>query len=190
MSSMSKRAIITGITGQDGSYLAELLLDQGYEVVGVTRRLSAPNHWRIEHLLDRIKLRQGDLLDQLSLIRVIDEVRPHEIYNLAAMSFVPASWDQPMLTGEYDAQGVTRVLEAIRQVDTSIKIYQASSSEMFGKVRETPQSELLLFILVVRMVWRSRLVITSRLITGKVMICLQCLEFFLIMSRLGADLSL
>ena len=142
MSSMSKRAIITGITGQDGSYLAELLLDQGYEVVGVTRRLSAPNHWRIEHLLDRIKLRQGDLLDQLSLIRVIDEVRPHEIYNLAAMSFVPASWDQPMLTGEYNAQGVTRVLEAIRQVDTSIKIYQASSSEMFGKVRETPQSEL------------------------------------------------
>ena len=139
---MSKRAIITGITGQDGSYLAELLLDQGYEVVGVTRRLSAPNHWRIEHLLDRIKLRQGDLLDQLSLIRVIDEVRPHEIYNLAAMSFVPASWDQPMLTGEYNAQGVTRVLEAIRQVDTSIKIYQASSSEMFGKVRETPQSEL------------------------------------------------
>ena len=142
MSSMSKRAIITGITGQDGSYLAELLLDQGYEVVGVTRRLSAPNHWRIEHLLDRIKLRQGDLLDQLSLIRVIDEVRPHELYNLAAMSFVPASWDQPMLTGEYNAQGVTRVLEAIRQVDTSIKIYQASSSEMFGKVRETPQSEL------------------------------------------------
>ena len=142
VSSMSKRAIITGITGQDGSYLAELLLDQGYEVVGVTRRLSAPNHWRIEHLLDRIKLRQGDLLDQLSLIRVIDEVRPHEIYNLAAMSFVPASWDQPMLTGEYNAQGVTRVLEAIRQVDTSIKIYQASSSEMFGKVRETPQSEL------------------------------------------------
>ena len=139
---MSKRAIITGITGQDGSYLAELLLDQGYEVVGVTRRLSAPNHWRIEHLLDRIKLRQGDLLDQLSLIRVIDEVRPHELYNLAAMSFVPASWDQPMLTGEYNAQGVTRVLEAIRQVDTSIKIYQASSSEMFGKVRETPQSEL------------------------------------------------
>jgi len=142
VSSMSKRAIITGITGQDGSYLAELLLDQGYEVVGVTRRLSAPNHWRIEHLLDRIKLRQGDLLDQLSLIRVIDEVRPHELYNLAAMSFVPASWDQPMLTGEYNAQGVTRVLEAIRQVDTSIKIYQASSSEMFGKVRETPQSEL------------------------------------------------
>ena len=142
MSSMPKRAIITGITGQDGSYLAELLLDQGYEVVGVTRRLSTPNHWRIEHLLDRIKLRQGDLLDQLSLIRVIDEVRPHELYNLAAMSFVPASWDQPMLTGEYDAQGVTRVLEAVRQVDTSIKIYQASSSEMFGKVRETPQSEL------------------------------------------------
>ena len=138
---MSKRAIITGITGQDGSYLAELLLDEGYEVVGVTRRLSAPNHWRIEHLLNRIELRTADLLDQLSLIRVIDDVRPHELYNLAAMSFVPASWDQPMLTGEYNAQGVTRVMEAVRQVDTSIKVYQASSSEMFGKVRETPQTE-------------------------------------------------
>lgn len=139
---MSKRAIITGITGQDGSYLAELLLDKGYEVVGVVRRLSAPNHWRIEHLLDRVALRPADLLDQLSLIRLIDDVRPHEIYNLAAMSFVPASWDQPMLTGEYNAQGVTRVLEAIRQVDTSIRFYQASSSEMFGKVRETPQNEM------------------------------------------------
>ena len=139
---MSKRAIVTGITGQDGSYLAELLLARGYEVVGVTRRLSAPNHWRIRHLLGRIELRPADLLDQLSLIRLVDEVRPHEIYNLAAMSFVPASWDQPLLTGEYNAQGVTRVLEAVRQVDTSIRIYQASSSEMFGKVRETPQTEL------------------------------------------------
>ena len=139
---MSKRAVITGITGQDGSYLAELLLEQGYEVVGVTRRLSAPNSWRIEHLLDRIELRPADLLDQLSLIRLVDEVRPHELYNLAAMSFVPASWDQPLLTGEYNAQGVTRVMEAIRQVDTSIRVYQASSSEMFGKVRETPQTEL------------------------------------------------
>ena len=139
---MSKRAIITGITGQDGSYLAELLLAEGYEVVGVTRRLSAPNHWRIAHLLDRIELRPADLLDQLSLIRLVDDVRPHEIYNLAAMSFVPASWDQPLLTGEYNAQGVTRVMEAIRQVDTSIRVYQASSSEMFGKVRETPQTEL------------------------------------------------
>ena len=138
---MSKRAIITGITGQDGSYLAELLLGRGYEVVGIARRLSAPNHWRIEHLLDRVTLRPADLLDQLSLIRVINDVQPHEVYNLAAMSFVPASWDQPMLTGEYNAQGVTRVLEAIRHVDTSIKLYQASSSEMFGKVRETPQSE-------------------------------------------------
>ena len=138
---MSKRALITGITGQDGSYLAELLLEKGYEVVGVVRRLSAPNHWRIEHLLDRIDLRPADLLDQLSLIRVIDDVRPHEVYNLAAMSFVPASWDQPMLTGEYNAQGVTRMLEAVRQVDTSIRFYQASSSEMFGKVRETPQTE-------------------------------------------------
>ena len=139
---MSKRAIITGITGQDGSYLAELLLEKGYEVVGVVRRLSAPNHWRIAHLLDRIELRPADLLDQLSLIRIVDDVRPHEFYNLAAMSFVPASWDQPLLTGEYNAQGVTRVLEAVRQVDTSIRYYQASSSEMFGKVRDTPQSEL------------------------------------------------
>ena len=138
---MRRRAIITGVTGQDGSYLAELLLGKGYEVVGVVRRLSAPNHWRIAHLLDRIDLRPADLLDPLSLVRLIGDVRPHEIYNLAAMSFVPASWDQPMLTGEYNAQGVTRLLEAIRQVDTSIRFYQASSSEMFGKVRETPQSE-------------------------------------------------
>src|SRR5947209_276126 len=139
---MSKRAIITGITGQDGSYLAELLLSKGYEVVGATRRASAPNFWRIQHLLDRVTLKPADLLDQLSIIRLVDEVRPHEFYNLAAMSFVPASWDQPMLTGEFNAQGVTRVLEAIRQVDPSIRLYQASSSEMFGKVRETPQTEL------------------------------------------------
>jgi GDPmannose 4,6-dehydratase len=139
---MSKRAIITGITGQDGSYLAELLLSKGYEVVGTVRRSSAPNYWRIQHLLDRITIKPADLLDQLSIIRLVDEVRPAELYNLAAMSFVPASWDQPMLTGEFNAQGVTRVLEAIRQVDPSIKIYQASSSEMFGKVREIPQTEL------------------------------------------------
>src|SRR4051794_11123297 len=139
---MSKRAIITGITGQDGSYLAELLLAKGYEVVGTVRRSSAPNFWRVQHLLDRITIKPADLLDQLSIIRVIDEVRPHELYNLAAMSFVPASWDQPMLTGEFNAQGVTRVLEAVRQVDPSIRLYQASSSEMFGKVREVPQSEL------------------------------------------------
>jgi GDPmannose 4,6-dehydratase len=139
---MKKRAIITGVTGQDGSYLAELLLSKGYEVTGVVRRSSAPNLWRIEHLLDRIALRPADLLDQLSIIRVIESVKPHEFYNLAAMSFVPASWDQPMLTGEFNAQGVTRVLEAIRQVDSSIRLYQASSSEMFGKVREVPQTEL------------------------------------------------
>ena len=138
---MAKRALITGITGQDGSYLAELLLEKGYEVVGTVRRSSAPNYWRIEHILNRITLKPADLLDQLSLLRVIDEVRPTEIYNLAAMSFVPASWDQPMLTGEYNAQGVTRLLDAVRQVDTSIRIYQASSSEMFGKVLETPQTE-------------------------------------------------
>ncbi len=139
---MSKRAIITGITGQDGSYLAELLLSKGYEVIGAVRRASAPNLWRIQHLLDRVTLRPADLLDQLSLIRLVDDVRPQELYNLAAMSFVPASWDQPMLTGEFNAQGVTRVLEAVRQVDPKIRIYQASSSEMFGKVREVPQTEL------------------------------------------------
>src|SRR6185436_11956752 len=138
---MGKRAIITGITGQDGSYLAELLLDKGYDVTGMVRRSSSPNYWRIEHLLDRITLRPADLLDQLSLIRILDEVQPQEFYNLAAMSFVPASWDQPLLTGEYNAQGVTRALEAVRQVDTKIRFYQASSSEMFGKVRAVPQSE-------------------------------------------------
>jgi GDPmannose 4,6-dehydratase len=139
---LAKRALITGITGQDGSYLAELLLDEGYEVFGMIRRSSAPNLWRIEHLLDRVTLKPADLLDQLSLLRLIDEVRPHEFYNLAAMSFVPASWDQPMLTGEFNSQGVTRLLDAIRHVDPSIRFYQASSSEMFGKVREVPQTEL------------------------------------------------
>ena len=139
---MALRALITGISGQDGSYLAELLLEKGYEVHAIVRRASSTNYWRIEHLLDRITLHPGDLLDQLSLIKAIDDVRPRELYNLAAMSFVPASWDQPMLTGEFNAQGVTRVLEAVRQVDTSIRIYQASSSEMFGKVREIPQTEM------------------------------------------------
>jgi GDPmannose 4,6-dehydratase len=136
-----RRALITGITGQDGSYLADLLLEKGYEVYGLTRRLSADNYWRINHLRDRLTLLPGDLLDQLSLIRVLDKVRPQELYNLAAMSFVPASWDQPMLTGEFNSQGVTRVLEAVRVVDPSIRLYQASSSEMFGKVREVPQRE-------------------------------------------------
>jgi GDPmannose 4,6-dehydratase len=139
---MAKRALITGITGQDGSYLAELLLKEGYEVFGMVRRLSTPNTWRIEHILDRITLKPADLLDQLSLLRLIDEVRPEEVYNLAAMSFVPASWDQPMLTGEFNSQGVTRMLDAVRSVDPKIRFYQASSSEMYGKVREVPQSEL------------------------------------------------
>jgi len=138
---MAKRALITGITGQDGSYLSELLLEQGYEVYGLTRRLSTTNYWRIAHLLDRLTLIPGDLLDQLSLIRCLERVRPQELYNLAAMSFVPASWDQPMLTGEFNSQGVTRVLEAVRVVDAGIRVYQASSSEMFGKVREAPQRE-------------------------------------------------
>jgi GDPmannose 4,6-dehydratase len=140
--SMTRRALITGITGQDGSYLAELLLNQGYDVTGVVRRSSAPNLWRVEHLIDRVTLRPADLLDQLSLVRIIQDVRPHELYNLAAMSFVPASWDQPLLTGEYNSMGVTRVLEAVRQVDPSVKVYQASSSEMYGRVREVPQTEL------------------------------------------------
>jgi GDPmannose 4,6-dehydratase len=137
-----KRAIITGITGQDGSYLADLLLDKGYQVHGIVRRSSTENFERITHLQGRIQLHQADLLDQLSLIDVLKEVRPDEVYNLAAMSFVPTSWKQPVLTGEYTAIGVTRVLEAIRLLDPKgIRFYQASSSEMFGKVRETPQHE-------------------------------------------------
>src|SRR5215213_10467265 len=138
---MPKRALITGITGQDGSYLAELLLEKGYEVFGVVRRLSAPNDWRIRHLRDRVTLCSGDLLDQLSIIRLLDQHRPEEFYNLAAMSFVPASWDTPLLTGEFNSQGVTRVLDAVRTVNPKVKFYQASSSEMFGKVREIPQTE-------------------------------------------------
>ncbi|MYE35129.1 MAG: GDP-mannose 4,6-dehydratase [Gemmatimonadales bacterium] len=134
-------ALITGITGQDGSYLAEFLLDQGYEVHGVVRRSSVEKYDRISHLRDRVTLHQADLLDQLSLIRVLERVGPREVYNLAAQSFVPTSWDQPLLTGEFTALGVTRMLEAIRAVDHAIRFYQASSSEMFGKVRETPQNE-------------------------------------------------
>ena len=139
---VKKRALITGITGQDGSYLAELLLDKGYEVFGVVRRLSAPNVWRIQHLLDKVTLLQADMLDQLSLIKAVDVAQPDEFYNLAAMSFVPASWDQPMLTGEFNAQGVTRALEAVRSVNPKIRFYQASSSEMYGRVREVPQTEM------------------------------------------------
>ncbi|MGI8671300.1 MAG: GDP-mannose 4,6-dehydratase [Luteitalea sp.] len=138
---MSKTAVISGVTGQDGSYLAEFLLDQGYRVVGMVRRSSAPNLWRIEHLLDRIELRPADLLDQLSIVRLIEDVQPDEFYNLAAMSFVPASWDTPLLTGEFNSQGVTRVLESIRQVNPKVRMYQASSSEMYGKVRAVPQRE-------------------------------------------------
>jgi GDPmannose 4,6-dehydratase len=137
-----KRALITGITGQDGSHLADWLLEQGYEVHGIVRRASTENFERISHLTDRIHLHQADLLDQLSLINVFRSVRPQEVYNLAAMSFVPTSWTQPVLTGEFTAIGVTRVLEAIRLLDPKgIRFYQASSSEMFGKVQETPQRE-------------------------------------------------
>ncbi|MFQ5691000.1 MAG: GDP-mannose 4,6-dehydratase [Gemmatimonadota bacterium] len=135
-------ALITGITGQDGSYLAEFLLDKGYEVHGMVRRSSTERFDRIAHIVDRLVLHQADLLDQLSIIDMLERARPDEVYNLAAQSFVPTSWKQPLLTGEFTALGVTRMLEAIRAVDPSIKFYQASSSEMFGKVREAPQNEL------------------------------------------------
>ncbi|MEW6411987.1 MAG: GDP-mannose 4,6-dehydratase [Candidatus Zixiibacteriota bacterium] len=137
----SMRALITGITGQDGSYLAELLLEKGYEVIGMVRRSSTESFERINHVKDRITLVQADLLDQLSIVNIIEEHRPGEVYNLAAQSFVPTSWNQPVVTGQFDAIGVTRVLEAIKLVDKKIRFYQASSSEMFGKVKEVPQKE-------------------------------------------------
>jgi GDPmannose 4,6-dehydratase len=136
-----RTALITGVTGQDGSYLAELLLEKGYRVVGMVRRASTENFERIAHLRERIELRQADLLDQLSLIELLRTVKPDEIYNLAAQSFVPTSWQQPVLTAEFDAVGVTRLLEAMRLVLPEARFYQASSSEMFGQVRETPQRE-------------------------------------------------
>src|SRR3989440_7326509 len=138
---MPKRALITGITGQDGSHLAELLLDEGYEVVGMLRRSSTVNFERIAHIQDRVTLVAGDLLDEASLIEVLREHRPAEVYNLAAQSFVQTSWSQPVLTGETTALGVTRVLDAVRIVDPDIRFYQASSSEMFGKVQQVPQNE-------------------------------------------------
>jgi GDPmannose 4,6-dehydratase len=136
-----RRALITGITGQDGSYLAELLLEKGYQVYGVVRRASTESFERIAHIEDRIQLLQADLLDQASMQEALRESRPQEVYNLAAQSFVPTSWAQPVLTAEFTGVGVTRVLEAIRNVDPAIRFYQASSSEMFGKVREVPQTE-------------------------------------------------
>jgi GDPmannose 4,6-dehydratase len=136
-----KKALITGITGQDGSYLAELLLEKGYEVYGMIRRTSTINFDRIQHIQDDVELLQGDLLDQVSLIDILSEIEPDEVYNLAAQSFVPTSFKQPVLTGEFTALGVTRVLDAIRLVNPKIRFYQASSSEMFGKVQEVPQTE-------------------------------------------------
>jgi GDPmannose 4,6-dehydratase len=138
---MAKKALITGVTGQDGSYLAEFLLEKGYEVIGMVRRTSTVNFERIKHIQDKITLVPGDLMDQVSIIDILREHQPDEVYNLAAQSFVPTSWSQPVLTGEVTALGVTRVLDAIRTVDPTIRFYQASSSEMFGKVRETPQTE-------------------------------------------------
>jgi GDPmannose 4,6-dehydratase len=137
----AKTALITGITGQDGSYLAEFLLGKGYRVAGIVRRASTENFQRIEHLRDRVTLCQADLLDQTSLARVLDQVRPDEVYNLAAQSFVPTSWQQPVLTAEFTAVGVTRLLDALRSICPKARFYQASSSEMFGKVHETPQRE-------------------------------------------------
>ncbi|MCP4645702.1 MAG: GDP-mannose 4,6-dehydratase [bacterium] len=139
--SSAPRALITGITGQDGSYLAEFLLEKGYEVFGIVRRSSTEKFERINHFKDRVTLLQADLTDQVSMINVIEEIRPREVYNLAAQSFVPTSWTQPILTGDVTALGVTRVLEAIRVVDKSIRFYQASSSEMFGHAQQTPQTE-------------------------------------------------
>ena len=138
---MNKRALITGITGQDGSYLAEFLLDRGYQVFGVVRRSSIANSERVDHLSDRVSFIQADLLDQSSLMSALREARPQEVYNLAAQSFVPTSWHQPVLTGEFTALGVTRMLEAVRAVDPNIRFYQASSSEMFGNPIECPQRE-------------------------------------------------
>jgi GDPmannose 4,6-dehydratase len=135
------RALITGITGQDGSYLAELLLEKGYEVHGMVRRSSTESFERIAHIAERVTLHQADLLDQSSLVSVLRQARPHELYNLAAQSFVPTSWLQPSLTGEFTALGVTRMLDAVRMVDPEIRFYQASSSEMYGRVREVPQNE-------------------------------------------------
>ncbi|HOZ49093.1 MAG TPA: GDP-mannose 4,6-dehydratase [Candidatus Hydrogenedentes bacterium] len=141
MAADAPRALITGITGQDGSYLAEFLLDKGYEVFGIVRRASTESFERINHIKKRLHLIQADLTDQVSVIKALREAEPREVYNLAAQSFVPTSWDQPILTGDVTALGVTRALEAIRVVDRSIRFYQASSSEMFGLVQETPQTE-------------------------------------------------
>src|SRR5947208_16578128 len=141
MTMATRTALITGITGQDGSYLAEFLLERGYQVAGIVRRASTENFQRIEHLRDQVTLHQADLLDQTSLAKVLEDVRPDEVYNLAAQSFVPTSWQQPVLTAEYTALGVTRVLDSLRQICPKARFYQASSSEMFGKVRETPQTE-------------------------------------------------
>ncbi len=138
---MAKKALITGITGQDGSYLADLLLEKGYDVYGMVRRSSSEKFDRIKHVRDKLHIKQADLLDQYSIIKLLEEVQPDEIYNLAAMSFVPTSWNQPVLTAEFTATGVTRMLEAVRAVNPRIRFYQASSSEMFGKVKEIPQSE-------------------------------------------------
>jgi len=165
-----KTALITGITGQDGSYLAEFLLEKSYKVVGMVRRTSTINFDRLKHFQDDVEIVQGDLLDQMSLVDILQDVEPDEVYNLAAQSFVPISWKQPVLTGEFTALGVTRVLDAIRIVNPKIKFYQASSSEMFGKVHEVPQTEKTPFYPAALMGWPKYMDTGSRSTIEKAMI--------------------
>ena len=165
------KALITGITGQDGSYLAEFLLARGYEVIGMVRRTSTTNFDRIRDFQDRVTIVQGDLLDQVSLINLLQEHRPEEVYNLAAQSFVPTSFTQPVLTGEFTALGVTRMLDAVRIADRSIRFYQASSSEMFGKVQEVPQRETRRSIRAARTAWPRSTATGSRSIIAKATTC-------------------
>jgi len=184
---VTKTALITGITGQDGSYLAEFLLSKGYRVYGLVRRSSTVNFERLYHLQDRIELIPGDLLDQNSLISALQHCEPVEVYNLASQSFVPTSWNQPVLTGEFTALGVTRVLEAVRLVNPKIRFYQASSSEMFGMVRESPQNEKTAFIRAARMAWPNSTAIGSPLIIVRATVFSRAREFCSITSRRGAD---
>jgi len=178
---MTKTALVTGITGQDGSYLAEFLLNKGYKVVGMVRRSSTVNFGRIEQIQDRIVLAHGDLLDQTSLIDIMDEHKPDEVYNLAAQSFVPISWKQPVLTGEFTAMGVTRILEAMRRAVPNARFYQASSSEMFGKVREVRAAPT---------AWPRCMGTGSRSITGRAMTCSPARAFSSITRARAAGWSL
>lgn len=186
---MAKKALVTGITGQDGSYLAEFLLEKGYEVIGMVRRTSTVNFERIKHIQDKVTLASGDLVDQVSIIDILREHRPDEVYNLAAQSFVPISWSQPVLTGEVTALGVTRVLDAIRIVDPTIRFYQASSSEMFGKVRETPRTRTLPSIPAAPTEWPRSTAIGLPSTIARAMVSSLVREFCLITKAQGGDWS-